>query len=591
MLRVALFVSCSTNVAVSSPNLHISSLLLALIYVFASFRGKSCCGGPACWAAHDSVSSEEDGQLPAPVVVVSASGYLPEKGILKKSSSQAALEHRSSTDSNLDSQRDEDSVGLYMYDDEDDDAEAEEICNIFHSDSTENLSHLQQSASFDFVIPPPPLPPPPPQFPLPDYYPSPALYRRFGPLELGHYEPYPTLYPQQVQLLPQHPVPMWRTALPPETLSPSQSRIVRLRNLTDYMHHLNNKSIIDLSPSPDELQNNQLSLSTSTSEDVHSSETDTDRMYNRTSHSDHSPVSLTSSSTQHTAAEPSFGSLSQYLLKRQETGNRGDCGKDISEVCSKSKNLYSSGDYTEVEHSPHQNDLNVHFHGKRMSAADEACDMPPPMNPINIRSIFSLGHVSRDSNHTSVNGDTSSLTSRVDQCKQKVSEKNCDASSEQDLDMFSVTSSSCFDPYSQSELSRSQSSSPPSYSAVIRAGPNRIQLVPAGQLLEDGREIEGIQRELNRLLENLPRISAGSFERSPLHSNTTPSTPVGGPHSASKLLREETYDSGSPCIDRSLEEIPAHFSHETSTWSARAKRPISVAVPGSADGVSTDSLC
>ncbi|BFZ01898.1 hypothetical protein BsWGS_04937 [Bradybaena similaris] len=572
-------------------------------------RGKSCCRGPACWGAHDSVSSEEDSQLPSPVVVVSASAYLPEKGILKKSSSQAALEHRSSTDSNVDSQRDEDSVGLYVYDDEDDDAEAEEICNIFHADSTDNLGRLQQSASFDFVIPPPPLPPAPPQFPLPDYYPSPALYRRFGPLELAHYEPYPTLYPQQVQLLPQHPVPTWRTALPPETLSPSQSRIVRLRNLTDYMQHLNNKSIIDLSPSPDELQNNQLSPSTSTSEDVRSSETDTDRMYNRTSHSDHSPVSLTSSSTQHTAAGPSFGSLSQYLLKRQETGNRldsaedvsevcskhknlysgGDHTEDISDVCSRHKNLYSSGDHTEADRSVHQNDLNVHLHGKRMSAADEACDMPPPMNPINIRSIFSLGHASRDSNQMSVNGDSSSFTCRGDQCKQRVSENSCDASSEQDFDMFSVTNSSCFDPYSQSELSRSQSSSPPSYSAVIRAGPNRIQLVPAGQLLEDGREIEGIQRELNRLLENLPRISAGSFERSPLHSNTAPSTPVGGPHSASKLLREETCDSGSPCIDRSLEEIPAHFSHET--WSARAKRPISVAVPGTADGVSTDSLC
>ncbi|KAK7011124.1 Disintegrin and metalloproteinase domain-containing protein 12 [Biomphalaria glabrata] len=540
--------------------------------------------------------TEDESELselpPPPIIVMDPDSVMPEKGILKNSTARlTALDHRNSSDSNGGSH---DSVGPYMYD-EDEDAEAEEICNIFREDSTENMDHLQESASFDFVIPPPPQPPPP-QFPLPDYYPSPAMLRRPGQLE-GHYD-YENPYHQHIHLLPQQQIPTWRTALPPQTLSPPQSRIIKLRNLSELVQQLSNKATIDLSPSPDDPPTNQLSPSTCTSEDVRSSETETDKMFNRASHSDHSPTSVTSSSTQHTSG-PSFGNLSQYLLRRNESITKGEPNEEENGMKRGYRPHVPDHRTARDQYLQNHNDLNIGYRQRILHKPHEdpaSIDMPPPMNPINIRNIFTLGHtpgstVSRDSNNTShgsLNGDNCSFTGTGN--SKNGYEKSSGYGSEQDHECFSIDGPSRSESHSRSEsLSRSHSSSPPSYSAVIRTGPNRIQLVPAGHLIEDGREIEGIQQELNRLLENLPRINAGSFERSPLQSGATPSTPLTGPLPASRPLKDDSYDNGTPCIDRSLEEIPAHFSDKKS-WSRKAKRPISVAVQGKADSNSNSSL-
>ncbi|KAL8603648.1 hypothetical protein ACOMHN_017145 [Nucella lapillus] len=89
------------------------------------------------------------------------------------------------------------------------------------------------------------------------------------------------------------------------------------------------------------------------------------------------------------------------------------------------------------------------------------------------------------------------------------------------------------------------------------------------------------QEELHRLLEGLPRIDAGSFERSPLLS-ATPSTPNTGPLLQSSLSKELCDDASNlPCIDRSLEEIPQVFGDEKSRMgrrhsSRKSKRPVSL---------------
>nr|KAG5701599.1 hypothetical protein BaRGS_019288 [Batillaria attramentaria] len=341
------------------------------------------------------------------------------------------------------------------------------------------------------------------------------------------------------------------------TLSPPQSRIVRLRNFSDLMARFD-KTMVDLSPSPDELPV-QLSPSTCTSEDVRSSETEPDRMYYRASHSDHSPTSVASSSTtQHTLnnGRPSFGNVNQYMLKHNNLS--GDGFRDIDDD------------------------------GEMDGPAPHPVHMPPPMNPINIRSILGLGHnsntgttTSRDSNDTpqgSQGGDTSSLTGnntlKGGGCGY---EKSSGYGSEHDPgERFSIDDNS--------QHSRSQSTSPPSYSAVIRTGPNQIQLVPPGQLLNGCKE-SGSQEELQRLLEGLPRIDAGSFERSPLQS-ATPSTPCTGPIPPTKPLPKDLADdpSNTPCIDRSLEEIPQVFGEEDKksrnrrSLAKKSKRPISLCV-------------
>lgn len=525
------------------------------------------------------LSSEDESELgelpPPPVIISDPNSLMPEKGILKNScpkligssqrgsdsgGSQGARGSESGT-----SYVDQDSVGPYLYD-EDEDLEAEEIREIFHDlavgNSLDNLDNMPESASFDFVIPPPP----PPQFHLQSIFPSPPAPRQRVKLE-----------PQSTQTSQSDfdtaPL-MWRSAIPPQTLSPPQSRIVRLRNFGDLMARFD-KSTIDLSPSPDEPPV-QLSPSTCTSEDVRSSETEPDRMYCRTSHSDHSPTSIASSSTQHTHNtnnRPSFGNLSQYLLKRSNLSATSGDGFEDGEVDES------------VEDVP-----------------THPVPMPPPMNPIDVRNIFNLGHAataantaanhgnilssapSRESNDTPVGSQGMDFASYTGNDNLKnagaIYDKSSGYGSEHDAgERFSIDENS--------QHSRSQSTSPPSYSAVIRTGPNQIQLVPASQLL-GGCSNSGSQEELQRLLEGLPRINAGSFERSPLLS-ATPSTPNTGPIPApsSKLLARDHSDdvSNTPCIDRSLEEIPQVFreQEDKKTWNPnrrsygrKTKRPVSL---------------
>lgn len=515
--------------------------------------GKKRSGKKKKWMSSEDES--ELGELPPPPVIISdPNSLMPEKGILKNScpkltmlggkrgSDSGGSQGGRGSDSGA-SYVDQDSFGPYMYD-EDEDAEAAEIREIFREqavgNSLENLDSMPESASFDFVIPPPP----PPQFHLQSIFPSPPIGQQLDPHCRQDLEPQPL---------------MWRTPLPPQTLSPPQSRIVKLRNFSDLMARFD-KTMVDLSPSPDEPPV-QLSPSTCTSEDVRSSETEPDRMYYRASHSDHSPTSVASSSTtQHTLnnGRPSFGNLSQYKLKHNNLNAvSGDGFPDIS------------GREME-EPSPHP----VH--------------MPPPMNPINIRSILGLGHnnsntgtaTSRDSNETpqgSQGGDSGSLTGNSTLKGVCGYEKSSGYGSEHDPgERFSVDDNS--------HHSRSQSTSPPSYSAVIRTGPNQIQLVPPGRLLNGCKE-SGSQEELQRLLEGLPRIDAGSFERSPLQS-ATPGTPCTGPIPPTRPLPRDLPEdpSNTPCIDRSLEEIPQVFGEEEKKPRSRrslmkkSKRPISLCV-------------
>ena len=568
---------------------------------------------------------------------------MPEKGILKKNSSlKLALNDCDSICSI--SKSDQDSVGPYMYD-EDEDAEADEIQKIFKDESMDNLDQLQDSASFDFVIPPPPQPPPP-QYALPDYYPSSISSKHGQQVEISggaeyespyaimsqHESPYTVMNPQSVQVLPQQPAATWRTALPPQTLSPPQSRIVKLKNPCEYMQGMNKVSI-DLSPSPTTQLSQQLTPSTNTSEDVHSGSSDPDRML---SQSDHSPTqSINSTSTQHTAGtRPSYGSLSQYLLKRNESvAKPSDETADLHSIFNnKHRDLFTGngeppggGNSALTQYLQHHNDLNIYRPKLQVSGEEApAVDMPPPMQTLNIRTMYGLTHTpgstaSRDSNNTpqgSACGDNFSYVGTGN--SKNGYEKSSGYGSEMDQERFMDELTSRSDSQSRStSLSRSHSSSPPSYSAVIRTGPNRIELVPAGQLIEEGREIEGIQQELNRLLENLPRINAGSFERSPLQSSMNPGlTPTGphalynntgSPHTGAPLDHTSgspyrkpsptTYSKPSPmthtkpsttphttdnahisaqtpCINESLNEIPSHHFSDTA-WSGRVPGNVS----------------
>ncbi|KAK7109452.1 hypothetical protein V1264_013492 [Littorina saxatilis] len=536
------------------------------------------------------LSSEDESELgelpPPPVIISDPNSMMPEKGILKNSCPK--LDGKRGSDSGGSQQRgsesggsyvDQDSVGTYNYDDDDD----LEIREIFRdkavNSSMDNLDNMPESASFDFVIPPPP----PPQYFMQGIFPSPPSSRQYG-----MYDETPDADSQPL---------MWRTPLPPQTLSPPQSRIVRLRNFNDLMARFD-KTMVDLSPSPDEPPV-QLSPSTCTSEDVRSSETEPDRMYYRASHSDHSPTSVASScTTQHTynSNRPTKGNFNQYLLKTNnlsapplaEGGGEGMMEEGLDEV------------------RPHP----VH--------------MPPPMHPINIRNFMGIGarnggnHStsgtagsttnnvgsanntlgSRDSNETPQGsqggGDASSLNGTP---RHGAYEKSSGYGSEHDLaERLSVEDNSLH--------SRSQSTSPPppssSYSAVIRTGPNRIQLVTPGRLLNNCGG-SGSQEELQRLLEGLPRIDAGSYERSPIVSATvTPSTPNTGPIPPTKLSKDSGDDTANlPCIDRSLEEIPQVFiadeekksrhSKRLSAAGKKSKRPISLCVGNTKGNNSAES--
>ncbi|KAL8603649.1 hypothetical protein ACOMHN_017146 [Nucella lapillus] len=331
------------------------------------------------------LSSEDESELgelpPPPVIISDPNSMMPEKGILKNSCPKL-VDGKRGSDSGGSQQRgsesggsymDQDSVGTYNYDDDDD----LEIREIFRDRATacsmENLDNMPESASFDFVIPPPP----PPQFLMQNIFPSPPSSRQQQ--HRGMCEKQGSLDGDS------HPL-MWRTPLPPQTLSPPQSRIVRLRNFNDLMMRFD-KTMVDLSPSPDEPPV-QLSPSTCTSEDVRSSETEPDRLFYRASHSDHSPTSVASSSTtQHTFNPhwmPSLGNLNQYLLKANNlSGPRPE-----EEGGGMEEGGMEEGVPT---HTP------VHF--------------PPPMNPISIRSILGMGHPGGGAANSNSNTNSSSRDS------------------------------------------------------------------------------------------------------------------------------------------------------------------------------------
>ncbi|XP_046342747.2 disintegrin and metalloproteinase domain-containing protein unc-71-like isoform X1 [Haliotis rufescens] len=490
------------------------------------------------------MSSEDEsdiGELPPPPIIISdPNSARPEKGILKNSMMRLTGEdNRRSSDSN----GDQESVGPYMYD-EDDDLEAEEIREILGEDDFEQsldaLDQLPESSSFDFVLPQPPHP----SFGMPCLHPSPPPPRRLGRLDL----PLSTDY--------QHQPLLWKgTGYP---ISPPRSKIVRLRNLDELIRQID-KNTIDLSPSPDEPPV-QISPSTCTSEDVRSSETEPERHYHSAhSQSDHSPTSFTSSSTRDTA-RPILGNLSQYLLKRNDFNTVDHQNCDDNEL------------------QPHQ------------------IDIPPPMNPLNLRNIFNIGQppLNRDNDTPlgSQTGENSSLNGTSN--SRNGYEKSSGYGSEHDAERFSI------EDISRSQ-SRSQSASPPSYSAVIRTGPNQIKLVPAGH-----RVVDGNHQDLHKILDGLPRIDAGTFERSPIQTSSA-NTPSTGPIPASKVLREQmdlastpstgpipvsrtlrdyALESGNkPCIDRSLEEIPQDFSVDMKNTKKhhrksliKSKRPVSLSV-------------
>ncbi|GFO40917.1 disintegrin and metalloproteinase domain-containing protein 1-like [Plakobranchus ocellatus] len=573
-----------------------------------------------------STSEEESelGEMPAPPIIISnPDSAVPGRGILKKSGI-CLMSVNAAGYTGLDTTK------AYIYEDDDDEDDEEEDTNGNHEvcdddseiqdifgdsgdaedgGSTEHMNQLQESASFDFMIPPPP-----PTLPEPHYY--------------------STLTEPQ----PQAP-PTWRTPLPPQTLSPPQSRIIKLRNLSDF-HQQGN---IDLSPSPEDEDH---PLVRHLGQQSSKKGTQTSSL-----HSPSSSQGSSASSGNQACAEsrPNLGSLSHYIL--------GDAGGKKQQQ-------------HQLQQMQQHNNLNLGRGSPLHQSQDQ--DMPPPMNPINIRTILGGLHnhnhnlscnnhnqqhhnypqhsgtpgstVSRDSN-TSLHmtsgsfGCPESIANNANGGENHYGTGTSGYSSEHDpgelMMMPSLSSRS-------HSLSRSHSGSPPSYSAVIRTGPNRIQLVPATGGYEgcrdgaEGREIEGIQQELNKLLENLPCIDAGPYTRSPLsHVGTSGTLPPGclamsqgsspgtpltgrptlpqgsspgtppmarstlsqGSFSASPLLsrqpnREESGDSGAPCIDCSLEEIPAHFTDKksrTGDRSKKKKRPISVAVQGSQNLCGSDN--
>lgn len=297
--------------------------------------------------------------------------------------------------------------------------------------------------------------------------------------------------------------------------SPPKSRVLRMKNLDELLNTID-RNTIDLSPSPDDPP---VQISPSTSEDVRSSSTD-DRQYTNSSHDPQSPNSITSGSTC-TALRPLLGSQwSKYVLHR----NNPEAGKNFN--------------FDDIESPlPHIN-------------------IPPPMNPINIRSIFNYGQKggNRDNNDTplgSQNGECSSNNGTAN--SRNGYEKSSGYGSEHDPERFSIEDIS-------RNQSRSGSASPPNFSAVIRTGPNQIKLVPAGKY--GGYSYNPMDNDLQKLLEGVPRIDAGCYERSPLSSVNTASSKM-EPSTCS------TITSGTSTIEtlkNSLQDYPSSgINSETNT--------------------------
>ncbi|KAL5006683.1 hypothetical protein ScPMuIL_015489 [Solemya velum] len=499
---------------------------------------------------HQASEDESDiGELPPPPVIISNSDAAkPERGILKNG--LKLIDERRSSESNTGgSDINEESVGHYTCDDTDD-AEIQDILGDSEGrNSLETLDTLPESTSFDFMLP---------------------QYNFSSSLHAGNRSPSPPRMFSGYDLSlninsPQRPF-LWRTNLP----SPPKSKILHLRNLDDLMQQIE-RHTIDLSPSPDEPP---VQISPSTSEDIRSSSTE-DRPY-FPSHTPQSPQSITSGSTLCTkdTVRPFLNNQwSKYILRPNDSDAAS--GNELENDIEKSASKIS---------------------------------IPPPMNPLNpIRSILNYGTLGRDSNDTP-------LGSRTDDCcssnngtanSRNGCEKSSGYGSEHDPERFSI------DDLSRTQ-SRSGSISPPSYSAVIRTGPNQIKLVSAKQLQNQGMRY-GSDENLQKFLDGMPRIDAGTFERSPLQSKLPTSTalppsqqhnspltskpelppgPFPDPCPLSNKSESIDINGSAPCIDRSLEEIPQVFvdnkkKHRNSF--KKSKRPVSLSIFHKDNSSSSDS--
>ncbi|KAL3832018.1 hypothetical protein ACJMK2_023700, partial [Sinanodonta woodiana] len=393
---------------------------------------------------------------PPPVIITDPESAKPEKGILKNAFASLKYnnERRSSESNTATSDGNDESVGQYTCDD--DDTEAGEIQDILggydeHENRLDALDQLVESSSFDFMLPPPFW-----NSGLSNHSPTPPR-KGFGGYEL----PVSSNTPARPFL--------WKSNL----TSPPKSRALRMRNFDDLLNQLDHHTI-DLSPSPDDPP---LQISPSTSEDVRSSSTE-DRHY-QNSHDPQSPNSVTSGSTC-TALRPLLGSQwSKYILHRNM-----------------------------------ENDLDGFQLGDDIESPLPHISIPPPMNPINIRSIFNYGQttLSRENNDTPLGSQCGECGSNNGTANSRNGyEKSSGYGSEHDAERFSI------DEMSRNQ-SRSGSASPPNFSAVIRTGPNQIKLVPASKLQSQYDLCEEAD-ELNKLLDGLPRIDAGAYERSPLQKN------------------------------------------------------------------------
>ncbi|KAK3108085.1 hypothetical protein FSP39_000858 [Pinctada imbricata] len=420
------------------------------------------------------LTSEEEsdiGELPPPPIIISnPDSARPERGILKnfanrKSSSDERRSSESQTERS-DTTCDQESIEPSLMEDDDEiNGEIQEILSrkFDPEQSMDALDQMAESSSFDFVLP------------NPKFSSTASNTSNSPPHRLMMYDsPFSHANGNNNITAPNSGPPrpfLWKTN---PTLSPPKSKIVRMKNLDEIIHQID-RHTIDLSPSPDELQ---LQISPTTSEDVRSSSTE-DRQYHN-GHTPQSPQSITSGSTRDTYRPFMNSQWTKYILKRdsEENGSLGD--------------LYD------------------------IESPLPSINIPPPMSPLNLKSLINYAQstLNRDQNDTPVGSQTGECCSNAGTANSRCGyEKSSGYGSEHDPDKYSI------DDISQSQ-SRSASASPPSYSAVIRTGPHQIQLVSTRRLQENGMKDH---YNLQRMLQELPMIEKGSYERSPLCKNESES--------------------------------------------------------------------
>jgi hypothetical protein len=455
-------------------------------------------------------TSEEEsdiGELPPPPVIISdPNSIMPERGILKNSRKSSDVSRSSDTYTGTGETDtcDQDSDGPFGLETEDD--EAEEIQEILSrkfdpEKSMEALDQIVDSSSFDFVLP------------------SPYNFSTVGGGGYTENSPVKRMFgyeiPQYSQQTPQRPF-LWKNNLS----SPPKSKVIRMKNLDELIQQID-RYTIDLSPSPDELQ---MQISPSTSEDVRSTSTEERQFHSN--HTPPSPLSIASTSTRDTYRPFLNSQWTKYILRRNE----------MDDGC---MDVYGS------------------------ESPMPQISIPPPMSPLNIRSIFNYAQNShgRDVNDTPIGSQGGDCSSNHGTTSSRNGyEKSSGYGSEHDPEHFSM------DEMSRNQ-SRSGSMSPPPYSAVIRAGPNKIKLVSAKKLHDTGIGDEDLQK----LLQELPRIDTGSYNRHPVKSESNIQ-----PKESDSLMESyaqanlECIDNA-PCIDCSLEEIPNAKSRRKSRCSINSQ--------------------